>query len=108
VLIIPSSWDSQQSVIYTPSAPVLVLWLVGGLGFANTIGGGVTTATRTSACRGRWAGMGDEGCVGGVGGRVRLLLLLHEKHALSKKEGGQRVRHGDDGGGRSELRTEAA
>jgi hypothetical protein len=52
--------------------------------------------------------MGDEGGVGGVGGRISLLHLLHEKHAPSPEEGGQGVRHGDDGGGRGDPRTEAA
>jgi hypothetical protein len=65
----------------TLASPVLVLWLVGGLGFVGAGVRGVTAAAQAGACRSRRAGVGDEGGVGGVGGRVRLLHLLHEKHA---------------------------
>jgi hypothetical protein len=80
------------------AAPVLVLWLVGVLGFASARVGGVTTAAHTSAYRRRWVGMGNKGSVGSIGGCVHLVHLLHEKHAPSVEEGGQWVHHGDDGG----------
>jgi hypothetical protein len=53
------------------------------------------------------AGVGDEGGVGCIGGGVRLLHLFHEKHASSAEEGGQRIHHEDDGGGRGKLWAEA-